>query len=83
MQDQDMKAIHEALSEFSLEPKVEKEKPSNLKSEEEIRARRLELSEILDEWEENGIELEPIEAIIAEFTWILGEETKKPKIREV
>jgi len=91
MEDQDLKTIHDALSEFpktkeklkstkKLKPIVTK---SNLKSEKEIRQRRLELFDILSEAEGNVPYRECIEGILLEYKWILCEETEKAKVREV
>ncbi len=55
-----------------------KRKKLGLKTETEIRGRRRELFGIRENWMENGEEhIEDIDAVIAEFNWILGEENKQ------
>ena len=53
-------------------------KKSNLKSESQIRKRRRELYGIRENWIENGEkDVSPLDAVIAEFDWILLEEKKQ------
>jgi len=55
-----------------------KKRKAKLKTETEIRQRREELYEIRREWIENGEkDVSAIDAVIAEFNWILNEEKKQ------
>lgn len=63
--------------------KKKREKPK-IKTEAEIRLRRNELIEIRRNWIENGEKgISDIDAVIAEFDWILCEETKPDSEKEL
>jgi len=61
-----------------------KRKKSNLKNKKQIRHRRKELYDIKKDWITNNEEnISDIDAVIAEFNWILGEEKKKDSYSEL
>jgi hypothetical protein len=58
--------------------RIKKRAKTKLKTESQIRQRRRELYEIRRNWIENGEKnISDIDAVIAEFNWILGEEEKQ------
>jgi len=63
---------------------IKKREKSKLKTETEIRGRRRELFGIRENWIETGEEnMEDIDAVIAEFDWILCEEKEQDSYSEL